>query len=147
MKQGNMWILDTPFKLSQFAEHIRIMQSNGEKPIVKFVEDASTPKQNIMQFALYRDIAKYMEQPMEDIQAYCKLHFGIGILKASDPAFAEFYDSRVKGLSYEAKTELMKFFDVTSRPEFKKKEMSEYIDTILAHFGGQGVPLARKDYT
>ena len=94
-----------------------------------------------MMYALYGQIAAQSDDKSTlDVRRECKLHYGIGILKAGDPAFATFYDHAIKGLSYENKLLLMGHMEVTS--QFGREEASEYIDTILAEYGKQGYQLA-----
>jgi len=137
------WTLNTPEQLQSFNENIRAQQAQGKKVRVKFVSDDKTQYQNAMQWALYRDIAAQRpDMSVNQVQAYCKLHFGVGILKAADPEFAQYYDAHFKGLTYEQKIALMTYLDITSRPEFAKEQMSQYLDEIVAYWGSQGVALA-----
>ena len=68
-----------------------------------------------------------------------KLHYGIGLLKASDPAFSDWYNHSIKGLTYEDKLLLMTYFDVTSL--FTKAQATEYLDTIITEYGREGYSL------
>ena len=44
----------------------------------------------------------------EDLRAYCKLHYGVPILRNESESFKEQYDNVIRPLPYEMKLELMK---------------------------------------
>jgi hypothetical protein len=72
-------------------------------------------------------------------KCFCKLHFAVPIMRAEDEEFRTFYDTAIKGLSYEQKLQAMKYMPVTSlmtNPQFKK-----YCDEMQKHFLGRGVAL------
>ncbi len=73
-------------------------------------------------------------------KAFCKLYFGVPIMRAEDEQFREFYDGAIrKQFTYEQKLMAMRYFPVTSlmtNPQFKK-----YCDGMQEHFAKQGVAL------
>lgn len=84
-----------------------------------------------------------LELPEDDAQGwkcYCKLNHAVGILRAEDAVFREFYDASIrKSLSYEQKLAAMKYLPVTSlmtNPQFKK-----YCEAVQADFSKRGVLL------
>ena len=73
-------------------------------------------------------------------KCFCKLNFGVPILRAEDDEFREFYDLTIKrNLSYEEKLQAMKFMPVTSRMD--KKQIGSYLETMQNHFRTKGVML------
>jgi hypothetical protein len=77
----------------------------------------------------------------QDVTNYCKLHYGIGILKAHDPDFCDWYDSLIKSTwTYEQKLIFMENFDVTSR--FNTEQATEYINLIIEREGRNGINFA-----
>ena len=143
MSGGQRWKLDSYDKIDFFTSYARRELEVGSPLTVALATSASTEQQNHMQWALYRDIAAHVgDQTVNEIQCYCKLHFGVGILKAADPEFCEYYDAHFKGLTYEAKLKLMEYLDITSRDEFKKPQMTEFLTEIVKYWTQQGVPLA-----
>ena len=140
---GQRWKLHTHAQISNFRMYADEQLDAGKPITVSIATSASTEQQNHMQWALYRDIAAHLgDQTTNDIQAYCKLHFGVAILKAADPEFAAYYDAHFKGLTYEAKLGLMDYIDITSSEHFKKPQMTEYLTEIVRYWTQQGVPLA-----
>lgn len=121
----------------------------GQKlPLVVTVERGSrrTAAQNRLQRQWVREIAEQLGDTPEHWRGYCKLHFGVGILKAEDEAFAREYDAVIKPLPYEAKLRLMQEpfdFGVTRRMTAKQKKA--YLDAIHRHFSEQGVALTDPD--
>lgn len=76
------------------------------------------------------------ELPEDDAlgwKSYCKLHFGVPILRAEDEQFRDFYDAAIRTtLSYEQKLSAMKYMPVSSlmtNTQFKK-----YCEAMQAHF-------------
>lgn len=102
-----------------------------------------TNRQNRLQRQWINEIAAQLpDRPAEEWRGYCKLHFGIAILKRDSELFAKEYDATIKPLPYEAKLKLMMepfSFGVTSRMNTAQK--TEYLDTIHREFSGMGVEL------
>lgn len=97
--------------------------------------------QNAISHAWYEQLANELKE--EDAlgwKAFCKLHFGVPILRAEDEQFRQFYDTALKqNLTYEQKIEAMKFVPVTSL--MTKQQLSAYLESMQAHFIKQGVSL------
>jgi len=75
------------------------------------------------------------------IKGYCKLHFGVPILR-TDAEFCEMYDRIFKPLDYPTKLEIMAMpglFDVTSL--MKVDQMNQYMKHIQQHYAERGVQL------
>ena len=78
----------------------------------------------------------------EHVRGYCKLHFGVAILKHADETFREHYDRSLRPLPYETKLACMMepiALPVTSR--MNVKQLSAYLDAVHRHFSEQGVVL------
>lgn len=104
-----------------------------------------TTAQNKLQRQWINEITEQMagtfESP-EHVRAYCKLHFGIPILRSDSEAFRLAYDGRLKQLPYQTKLELMMepvSIPVTSIMTTKQK--TAYLDAVWRHFSEQGVVL------
>lgn len=110
---------------------------------VKFEEvgEARSLSQNDMSFALYNEIAGKVEgETAVTVRRFCKLHFGVPIMRTYDGDYRALYDKTLKqSLSYEEKLMAMDYFPVTSL--MKKKPFTEYIDAIRAHYAEHGVYL------
>lgn len=140
---GKRHHLNTQHEINHFLEDIAQLHAEGKRVCVEYVEADRTPSQNNMIYHLYRQIAEQKRNDgwsFDDVRNYCKLHFGIPILRSNDPDFCQQYDEKVKGLDYETKLFIISHMDVTS--DFTVAEASEYIDTIIDSFQRQGCYLA-----
>ena len=82
----------------------------------------------------------------EYARGYCKLYFGIPILRNEDEEFCREYDAVVRPLSYEAKLKLMMVpFDFGVIRKMTVKQQAAYLDAINQHFSEQGVVLTNPD--
>lgn len=96
--------------------------------------------QNAITHAWYEQLARELrEDDALGWKCFCKLHFGVPILRAEDDEFREAYDTVIKSLSYEKKLLAMKMLPVTS--EMTKAQISKYAEAMQAHFLGLGVRL------
>ena len=78
----------------------------------------------------------------EYTRGYCKLHFGIPILRADDEEFCREYDALVRPLPYEHKLKLMMVpFDFGVTRRMTTKQQTAYLDAVHRHFSEQGVAL------
>ena len=119
--------------------------SNAELPAVmtlgKWKKNRSA-EQNALSHVWYAQVAaKLREDTAAGVKGFCKLHFGIPILR-TDIDFSQMYDSTIKTLSYEQKIKIMTFpdlFPVTSL--MKTDQLSMYLEQIQHHYAGQGVQL------
>lgn len=99
-----------------------------------------TLAQNAGTHVLYEVIAAAL--PEDDAlgwKCYCKLHHGVPILRAEDAEFREIYDTTIKGMTYEQKLKVMRYFPVTSLMD--KKQINKYIEALQADFEPRGVIL------
>jgi hypothetical protein len=100
-----------------------------------------TNLQNALQWKWYGEIAAQMgDRTADDVAKYCKLHFGVPILRAESDLYREKYDRLLRGRSYEEKIEFMgEGWPVTSA--MTTKQESAYLDAIDRAFSAQGVRL------
>ena len=98
--------------------------------------------QNRLQRQWCNDAEQQGDQTAEEYRGFCKLHFGIAILKDEDEQFATEYDSDIKPLPYETKLKLMMepfSLAITSRMSVKGK--TKYLDAMWNHFTSIGFQL------
>jgi len=118
------------------------MVEDGEKPRVKFVSSDRTTDQNSLSWALYRQISSQLDcSSVNDIRAECKLTVGVGLLRASDEGFNDFYAKGLKHLTYPQKLAAMTFIPVSSL--MGKKVFSEYISEVIRKYSQQGLSLIK----
>lgn len=104
-------------------------------------------EQNRMSWKWMTEIAEQRgDEPAEYWRGYCKLRFGVPILRRDNEVLKEKYDRILKPLGYEEKVELMMepmALPVTSLMTVKQEK--EYLDAIHRHFAEQGVILTQPE--
>lgn len=97
--------------------------------------------QNAISHVWYEQLARELrEDDALGWKCFCKLNFGVPILRAEDEEFRTFYDAAIRqSLAYEEKLEAMKFLDVTSL--MTKPQFSKYLEAVCDHFAKRGVRL------
>jgi hypothetical protein len=89
--------------------------------------------QNALSHCWYGQLARELREDNEvGWKSYCKLHFGVPILRADDEKFREFYDRALKVLHYEQKLAAMQYVPVTSL--MTKPQLSAYLEAMQFHF-------------
>lgn len=98
-----------------------------------------TTEQNRLQRQWCSDIAcQLADRTAENVRGYCKLHFGVPILRAENEAFCVKYDETFKPLPYETKIALMQEpFDFPVTRILTTKQKTVYLDAMHAEFAGE----------
>lgn len=105
-----------------------------------------TLDQNALWFAMYQRIAQMTEiGDVEDARRYCKLHFGVPIMRKASEDFRHAWNVSFLLLTYETKLELMgpcalfgpDGFPVTRL--FNRAQGIAYTDQVVAEFSAKGV--------
>ena len=93
--------------------------------------------QNDLSHAWYLQLSK--ELPEDNAlgwKNFCKLNYGVPILRAEDEEFRLFYDSAIKKtLSYEKKLQAMNYLPVTSL--MNTKQLSFYLEVVKDAFSNR----------
>lgn len=125
------------------------IQNNNTYPYTANLEKGEPKRslqQNRLAFQWCMDAEGQGDQTAPEYRAYCKLHFGVPILRAESEKFREQYDRIVRPLPYEQKLALMLEpidFPVTRLMTVKQK--TRYLDAIYQHFRGLGFELTHPD--
>lgn len=135
----------------------RIIETEYErKMLIRFVESHKLPmtanvtatgkrtaRQNRLNRQWMLDIAAQLEGwTAEYARGYCKLHFGVPVLRSDDEAFCVEYDEVVRPLPYAHKLKLMMVpFDFGVTRLMNTKQQTAYLDAVHQHFAEQGVVL------
>lgn len=102
-----------------------------------------TIEQNKLQRLWINEAAEQLgDEPAEEKRAYCKLHFGVPILRAESDEFCAAYDKYIRPLPYETKLAYMAVpldFPVTRL--MTTRQTHDYLERMRAHFEGLGVKL------
>ena len=97
--------------------------------------------QNGLSHVWYLQIGDFMGTNAADAKAYCKLWFGVPILRGEAPEFRDRYDKLIKGrMTYEEKLEIMHWLPISSL--MSKGQFARYMGDIQHHFAEQGLVLA-----
>jgi len=103
-------------------------------------------EQNRLQRKLMLELNEQGDQTAEEYRGFCKLHFGIPILRAENELFCEKYDRLIRPLDYEVKLEYMMVpFDFPVTRIMTIKQTTKYLDAIYHYFAEQGFILTHPD--
>ena len=87
-------------------------------------------------------VDQLQDETAEQKRGYCKLHFGVPILRNENDYFKEKYDRIIRPHSYEAKLEMMMLpLDFPVSRLMTTGQSKRYLDDIYQHFKGLGVAL------
>lgn len=102
-----------------------------------------TTHQNRLQRQWMVEIAAQLgDQTPEDVRGYCKLAFGVPILRHENDAFRALYDRLVKPMAYQDKIDMMKEpFDFGVTRIMTTRQKTAYLDAVHKHFTEQGFVL------
>lgn len=97
--------------------------------------------QNAISHAWYEQVARELrEDDALGVKRFCKLHYGVPILRAGHPEFREMYDASIREhLTYEQKLKAMDFLPVTSL--MSTEELSKYLVEMQDAYRLRGVAL------
>jgi hypothetical protein len=118
--------------------------------IDEHIEDRSLA-QNRLAFRWYNDAADQLKDgTASDKRAYCKLHFGVAILKdgtgKAAEKFRDVYDRIIRPLTYEQKLELMtEPINLPITSMMTVKQFTQYLDAVQQFFSSIGVALVTDD--
>ena len=124
------WIINKTNK-KQCLDYINELKTD-EKYTVEVKKLSRSDMQNNTAFMWYKEIAlaKGDENPT-DIRAYCKLHFGVPILREDNEEFRIAYDKAVKPLTYDKKLLVMvEPLDFPVTRMMTTDQMQRYMDCI-----------------
>jgi hypothetical protein len=122
------------YNIQHFHESIGRLDIN-KKWRIKWEEYTETrsDKQNRLSHAWYAELAENLKEfNALGYKNFCKLHFGVPILRTEDDEFRNSYDKVIRPLSYEQKIEVMNILPVTSI--MTTKQLTQYLDAMKAHF-------------
>ena len=89
--------------------------------------------QNSISHAWYEQISRELrEETPLGVKNFCKLHYGVPILRAENEEFRQQYDTVLKPLSYDKKLLAMNFLPVTSL--MNKAQLSQYLEAMQAAY-------------
>ena len=75
---------------------------------------------------------KMLTDQVGDNRRYCKLHFGVMIMRAEDEKFRALYDKAIKPFDYETKLQIMDYWPVTSL--MSREQMCRFLTSVQMHY-------------
>jgi hypothetical protein len=90
--------------------------------------------------------AQLGDQTPEEVRGYCKLHFGVPILRNENDVFKAEYDAVIMPLPYEHKLKLMMVpFDFGVTRIMTTRQKTAYLDAVHRYFSEQGIVLTNPE--
>jgi hypothetical protein len=115
-----------------------VQQAPNDKTWLITLEEYSATRsneQNRLQRKWLKEAEQQGDRKAEEYRGYCKLHFGIPIMRRDSTEFCEKYDRLIRPRPYEEKLELMMVpmdFPVTRLMSVRQK--TEYLSEMVKHF-------------
>ena len=98
---------------------------------------------NALSHVWYNYADKMLSYQTGTARRYCKLHFGVPILRAEDVTFMGMYDKTIRPFQYELKLEIMDYWPVTSL--MSRDQMTRYLTAVQVHYAAnEGLVLESK---
>lgn len=121
----------------------RLVEARGYPQAVTIAAGESRSSlQNRLAQRWFSDIVRQLgEQTHDEVRAFCKLHFGVPILRAENEAFKSSYDRIIRPLEYAEKLEAIRVFDLPVSRLMSVKQMTQFMDAMQRHWTAQGVRL------
>jgi hypothetical protein len=141
----NNRIVDTEQARDQLHKFIA-----GKKlPFTASITDGKhrTTDQNSLQRKWVLEISTQLgDRTPEEVRGYCKLHFGVPILRNENDVFKAEYDAVIMPLPYEHKLKLMMVpFDFGVTRIMTTRQKTDYLNAIHRHFSEQGLMLTNPE--
>ena len=102
-------------------------------------------KQNGLAFRWYKERGKYRGETIEQERAFCKLHYGVPILRAESETFRRSYDAILKPLEYHDKLQAVEDFDLPVTRLMTTKQFGDYLDAVDRESAKLGLLLSKPD--
>lgn len=130
--------------LADAAKEANALISSGVPAVieVKAEKRGRTVEQNKLQRKWMLEAQQQGDMTAEEYRGYCKLHFGVPIMRAENEEFRELYDRFVRHLSYEAKMAfMMEPFDFAVTRDMDTNQKTRYLDQVYVYLTGLGFKL------
>ena len=129
---------------------LKLLISNMQGPftltIEKGIREKRSTDQNRLQRLWVNEAEQQGDMTAEEYRAYCKLHFGVPLLRNENDTFADLYDSKIRDrvppYSYEQKLEFMAVpWDMHVTRLMTIKQHDKYLNMMHDHFTSLGMIL------
>ena len=135
------YTLNSEVALQSFVGTIRELWHSRRYLQVSVIEGKGRSiEQNAVMHGWFGQVARELRQDdARGVKRYCKLHFGVPILRAEDEDFRAAYDRVIKPLPYADKLVAMDILPVTSA--MTTIQLDTCMTDIQEHYAKQGVVL------
>lgn len=135
------YTLNSEVALQSFVGTIRELWHSRRYLQVSVIEGRGRSiEQNAVMHGWFGQVARELRQDdARGVKRYCKLHFGVPILRAEDEDFRVAYDRVIKPLPYADKLVAMDILPVTSA--MTTIQLDTCMTDIQDHYAKQGVVL------
>lgn len=135
------WRIKTEQDRRQVIKAIEARQIPCTVEIVKGLKRSN--EQNKLSRKWMNEAEEQGDQTAEEYRAYCKLHFGVPIMRQQSELFREKYDRIIKPLAYTHKMEMMMVpFDFPVTRMMTTASEKKYLDQVYSFLTGQGFKLS-----
>ena len=124
----------------------RLIWARNKYPVTVTITqgDKRSSQQNALAFKWFGEIAQQLgDRTASDVRAYCKLHFGVKLLREENEGFRDTWDRLIRDrFTYEEKLELM--VDPHDYPVTRimtTKQGTKFLDEVAAFAALHGVRL------
>ena len=128
------WTINSDSSLSEFTARVRELYQ--EHRFLTFnqprIGKDRTLSANALSHVWYGQADKQLGQQIGTARNFCKLHFGIPILRAEDSEFCTMYDQAIRHNPYELKLKIMAYWPVTSL--MSREQMARYLTAVQVHY-------------
>ena len=128
------WTINSDSSLAEFTARVRELYD--EHKHITFSEPKlgkeRTLSANALSHVWYGQADKQLGQQIGTARNFCKLHFGIPILRAEDAEFMAMYDQAIRHNPYELKLKIMAYWPVTSL--MSRDQMARYLTAVQVHY-------------
>lgn len=128
------WTINSDSSLAEFQNDVMWLYEQNK--YITFsaprIGKDRTLSANALSHVWYGQADKQLGQQIGTARNFCKLHFGIPILRAEDPEFQLMYDQAIKHNSYELKLKIMAYWPVTSL--MSREQMARYLTAVQVHY-------------
>ena len=129
----NTWTLHSPEEVSDAIHTLR----QAKLPVTVTIKPGAprSVEQNRLQRLWVNEAAKQLgDCTPEELRAYCKLHFGVTILRNESDDFRREYDRVVRPMSYEDKLAIMAIpLDLPVTRLMTTEQKARYLDAMYQH--------------
>lgn len=129
------------------ADLIRLIEQRAIPMTVTVQKGAPRSiEQNKLQRKWLLEAEQQGDMTAEEYRGYCKLHFGVPILRNENDLFREKYDAIIKPMPYETKIQMMmEPLDFPVTRLMTTAQNTKYLDAMYQHLRGLGFVLTEPE--